>query len=100
MPITSGLKVEQHVSREGMVSIGGNTKSVSDETRSQLVEDASLYVDVRIFESGTLIAGHRVLQGHKRRFVHQDHRGPVQRQHWPETRQGSHVAKLSIAIVL
>jgi hypothetical protein len=76
-----------------MVSVGGNTYSVPDVTRSRMVEVHSLADEVRIFENGTLIAVHPVLEGHKQRRVHPDHRRPIQLQHWPGTRQDSHVVK-------
>src|SRR5690606_3066381 len=37
-PFKSVLKLERRVSREGMVSVGGNTYSVPDATRSRMVE--------------------------------------------------------------
>ncbi|WP_425350683.1 Mu transposase domain-containing protein [Phyllobacterium sophorae] len=71
------------MSREGMVSVGGNTYSVPDATRSRLVEVHSLADEVRIFENGPLIAVHPVLEGRKQRRVHPDHRrsGTVRRLH-------------------
>lgn len=55
-PLRSFLRLERRVSREGMVSVGGNTYSVPDATRSRMVEVHSLANEVRIFENGTLIA--------------------------------------------
>ncbi len=73
-PFRSVLKLERRISREGMVSVGGNAYSVPDATRSRLVEVHSLADEVRIFENGTLIAVHPVLEGRKQRRVHPDHR--------------------------
>ncbi|MHC2357840.1 hypothetical protein ACVMB3_007363 [Sinorhizobium meliloti] len=64
--------MERRISREGMVSVGGNAYSVPDATRSRMVEVHSLADEVRIFENGTLIAVHPVLEGRQRR-VHPDH---------------------------
>jgi hypothetical protein len=58
-----------------------------------MVEVHSLADEVRIFENGTLIAAHPVLEGRKQRRVHPDHRRPIQPQHGPGRRQESHVFK-------
>lgn len=81
------------MSREGMVSVGGNTYSVPDATRSRMVEVHSLADEVRIFENGTLIAAHPVLEGRKQRRVHPDHRRALTLQHRPKTWDESHVVK-------
>jgi len=70
----SVLKLERRISREGMVSVGGNAYSVPDATRNRMVEVHSLADEVRIFENGTLIAVHPVLEGRRQRRVHPDHR--------------------------
>ena len=73
-PFHAVLKLERRISREGMVSVGGNAYSVPDATRSRMVEVHSLADEVRIFENGTLIAVHPVLEGRRQRRVHPDHR--------------------------
>lgn len=73
-PFKSVLKLERRVSREGMVSVGGNTYSVPDATRSRVVEVHSLADQIRIFENGALIAAHPVLEGRKQRRVHPERR--------------------------
>lgn len=73
-PFRSVLKLERRISRDGMVSVGGNAYSVPDATRSRLVEVHSLAEEVRIFENGTLIAVHPVLEGRKQRRGHPEHR--------------------------
>lgn len=85
-PFKSVLKLERRVSREGMVSVGSNTCSVPDATRSRMVEVHSLADEVRIFENGTLIATHPVLEGRKQRRVHPDHRRTITPQHRFRTR--------------
>lgn len=70
----SVLKLERRISREGMVSVGGNVYSVPDATGSRMVEVHSLADEVRIFENGTLIAVHPVLEGRRQRRVEPDHR--------------------------
>jgi transposase len=92
-PFKSVLKLERRVSREGMVSVGGNTYSVPDATRSRLVEVHSLADEVRIFENGTLIAAHPVLEGRKQPRVHPDHRRSIAPQHRPRPRDEVLVAK-------
>jgi transposase len=73
-PFRAVLKLERRISREGMVSVGGNSYSVPDATRSRLVEVHSLANELRIFENGTLVAVHPVLEGRQQRRVHPDHR--------------------------
>ena len=73
-PFRSLLKLERRVSHEGMVSVGGNLYSVPDATRKRLVEVHTLADEVRIFEDGTLIAAHPVLEGRHQRRVAAGHR--------------------------
>lgn len=81
------------MSREGMVSVGGNTYSVPDATRSRMVEVHSLADEVRIFENGMLIAAHPVLEGRKQRRIHPDHRRALAPQHRSRTRDDAIVVK-------
>lgn len=67
-PFRSVLKLERRISREGMVSVGGNFYSVPDATKRRTVEVHTLAEEVRIFDDGLLIAAHPVLEGtHQRR---------------------------------
>ena len=68
------LTVERRVSREGMVSVGGNLYSVPDATRKRVVEVQNHPSEVRIFEDGALIAAHPVLEGKNQRRVDPAHR--------------------------
>ena len=92
-PFKSVLKLERRVSREGMVSVGGNTYSVPDATRSRLLEVHSLADEIRIFENGTLIAVHTVLEGRKQRRVHPDHRRSPMPPHRSRAQEASLVVK-------
>src|SRR5262244_1683505 len=74
LPFRSLLKLERRVSHEGMVSIGGNLYSVPDATRKRIVEVHTLANEVQIFEGGTLIAVHPVLEGHNQRRIAPGHR--------------------------
>jgi len=74
LPFRSVLKLERRVSHEGMVSVGGNLYSVPDATRKRVVEVHTLADEVRIFEDGTLIAAHPVLEGRHQRRVAAGHR--------------------------
>jgi hypothetical protein len=74
LPFRSLLKLERRVSHEGMVSVGGNLYSVPDATRKRIVEVHTLADEVQIFESGTLIASHPVLEGRNQRRVALGHR--------------------------
>jgi hypothetical protein len=73
-PFRSVLRLERRVSHEGMVSVGGNLYSVPDATRKRVVEVHTLADEVRIFEDGTLIAAHPVLEGRHQRRVAPGHR--------------------------
>jgi transposase len=70
----SVLKLERRVSHEGMVSVGGNLYSVPDATRKRIVEVHTLANEVQIFEDGTLIATHPVLDGRRQRRIAPGHR--------------------------
>ena len=74
MPYSAVLTIERRVSHEGMVSVGGNLYSVPDATRKRVVEVQSHPHEVRIFEDGTLIAAHPVLEGRNQRRVDPSHR--------------------------
>jgi transposase len=77
LPFRSFLKLERRVSHEGMVSVGGNLYSVPDATRKRIVEVHTLANEVQIFEDGTLIAAHPVLEGRNQRRVAPGHRKMV-----------------------
>jgi transposase len=73
-PFRAVLRLERRISREGMVSVGGNFYSVPDATRRRAVEVHTLAEEVRIFEDGALIAAHPVLEGRHQRRVAPGHR--------------------------
>lgn len=58
-----------------------------------MVEVHSLADEIRIFENGTLIAAHPVLEGRKQRRVHPDHWRSTIPQHWPRTRGDPFIVK-------
>ena len=68
------LTIERRVSREGMVSVGGNLYSVPDTTRKRVLDVQNHPSEVRIFEDGTLVAAHPVLDGKNQRRVDPAHR--------------------------
>jgi transposase len=74
VPFRTVLKLERRVSHEGMVSVGGNLYSVPDATRKRVVEIHTLADEIRIFETGRLIAVHPVLEGRHQRCVAPGHR--------------------------
>lgn len=76
-PYEAVLTVERRISQEGMVAVGGNQYSVPDTTRRRIVEVQNHPAEVRIFEDGTLIASHPVLEGKNQRRVDPSHRKPV-----------------------
>ncbi len=73
-PFRSVLRLERRISRDGMVSVGGNFYSVPDATRRRVVEVHTLAEEVRIFEDGALLAAHPVLEGRHQRRVLPGHR--------------------------
>lgn len=72
------LRLERRISREGMISVGGNAYSVPDATRRRLVEVHALADEVHIFEAGRLIAVHPVLDGRHQRRVDPAHRRGIE----------------------
>lgn len=82
-PFRAVLRLERRISREGMVSVAGNAYSVPDATRRRPVEVHALADEIRIFEDGTLIATHPVLEGRHQRRVEPGHRRIL-----PRTRGG------------
>ena len=68
------LRLERRISRDGMVSVGGNLYSVPDATRRRVVEVHTLANEIRILEDGVLIATHPVLDGRHQRRVAPGHR--------------------------
>lgn len=74
IPYDAVLTVERRVSHEGMIAIGGNFYSVPDTTKKRRVEVQHHPERVRIFEDGTLLAEHPVLEGKNRRRVDPSHR--------------------------
>jgi transposase len=76
-PFKAVLRLERRISRDGMVSVGGNFYSVPDATRRRVVEVHTLANEVQIFEDGSLIAAHPVLEGRHQRRVAPGHRKPT-----------------------
>jgi hypothetical protein len=102
-PFRAVLRLERRISRDGMVSVGGNFYSVPDATRRRTVEIHTLAEEVRIFEDGLLIAAHPVLEGRHQRRVAAGHRKGMpakRRRHGDDTvitaRSGNVVAQRSL----
>ena len=62
-PFQATLRLERRITRDGMVSVGGNLYSVPDSTRRRPVEVHLLPDTVQVFEAGQLVASHPVLEG-------------------------------------
>lgn len=73
-PFNALIRLERRVSHEGFVSVGGNYYSVPDRTRKRVLEIHSLAREVRIFEEGTLLAAHPVLEGRRQSSILPGHR--------------------------
>jgi transposase len=74
LPFRSVLKLERRITKDGMVSLGGNLYSVPDGTRRRPVEVQVLASEIRILEAGRLIAVHPVLAGRGGRSLVPGHR--------------------------
>ena len=68
------LRLDRRVTRDGMVSVGGNLYSVPDGTRRRAVEVQTLAHEVRILDAGEVGAVHPVLEGHGGRCLSAGHR--------------------------
>jgi transposase len=73
-PFQAVLRLERRISRDGMVSVGGNLYSVPNTTRRRPVEVHSTTDEVRILEEGSVIAVHPVLDGRGQRRIIAGHR--------------------------
>ncbi len=73
-PFNVVLTLDRRVTREGMVSVGGNLYSVPDCTRRRVVEVHALANEIRILEDDKLIAVHPVLEGRGQRRIAGGHR--------------------------
>lgn len=73
-PFQAVLRLDRRVTRDGMVSVGGNLYSVPDGTRRRAVEVQTLAHEVRILDEGEVVAVHPVLEGHGGRRLAAGHR--------------------------
>jgi len=73
-PFQAVLRLERRISRDGMVSVGGNFYSVPNTAQRRPVEVHSTTNEVRILEEGSVIAVHPVLDGRGQRRIVAGHR--------------------------
>ena len=73
-PFQAVLRLERRISRDGMVSVGGNLYSVPNTAQRRPVEVHSTTNEVRILEEGSVIAVHPVLDGRGQRRILAGHR--------------------------
>jgi transposase len=73
-PFQAVLRLERRISRDGMVSVGGNFYSVPNTAQRRPVEVHSTTHEVRILEEGSVIAVHPVLDGRGQRRILAGHR--------------------------
>lgn len=73
-PFQAVLRFERRITRDGMISVGGNLYSVPDTTRRRSVEVHSTATEVRVLENGKVIALHTVLDGSGQRRIIAGHR--------------------------
>jgi transposase len=103
-PFQAVLQLERRITRDGMISLGGNLYSVPNATRRRVVEVHSTAGEVRILEDGQLIATHPVLEGRGQRRIAAGHRSlpspansNTPRQDAPPTRTGETVTPRPLA---
>ena len=73
-PFQAVLRLERRITKDGMVSVGGNLYSVPDTTRRRPVEVHSTAHELRILEDGQVVAVHPVLDGRGQRRITAGHR--------------------------
>ncbi len=73
-PFNTVLTLDRRITRDGMVSVGGNLYSVPNGTQRRVVEVQTLAGTINILENGHLIAAHPVLEGRGQRRVAEGHR--------------------------
>jgi transposase len=73
-PFQAVLRLERRITRDGMISLGGNLYSVPNATRRRVVEVHSTASEVRILEDGQIVATHPVLEGRGQRRIAAGHR--------------------------
>jgi hypothetical protein len=103
-PFNAVLTLDRRITRDGMVSVGGNLYSVPDGTRRRVVEVHTLAGEIRILEGDTLIAIHPILEGRGQRRVARGHRtagpranGTISREAPPVPVAGTMVTPRSLA---
>lgn len=74
IPYSAVLTIERRVTKDGMISVGGNHYSVPDTTRRRTLEVQHHVTELRIFENGAEIARHPVIEGKNRRWIDPTHR--------------------------
>jgi hypothetical protein len=88
-PFQAVLRLERRISRDGMVSVGGNLYSVPNTARRRPVEVHSTTDEVRILEDGSVIAVHPVLDGRGQRRILAGHRPLPARANSQTSRNGA-----------
>jgi hypothetical protein len=73
-PFQAVLRLERRITRDGMVSVGGNLYSVPNATSRRAVEVHATAGEVRILEQDRVIAVHPVLDGRGQRRILAGHR--------------------------
>ena len=72
-PYTNVLRMQQRLSRDGMVSVEGNEYSVPDTLTRRVIEVHRLAAELRLYDRGALVAVHPVLEGQGQRRVTDGH---------------------------
>jgi hypothetical protein len=73
-PFNTVLTLDRRITRDGMVSVGGNLYSVLDGTRRRVVEVQTIADTTNILKDSKLIATHPVLERRGQRCIAEGHR--------------------------
>jgi hypothetical protein len=87
------LRLERRITRDGMVSVGGNLYSVPNATRRRPVEVHATAGELRILKAGQVIAVHPVLEGRGQRRIIAGHRSLLPPANSLTPRQGGAAAE-------
>jgi len=100
-PYNAVLIEERRVTRDGMISFGGNLYSVPDSTRKRVLDVQGHPKELRIYEAGIEVARHGLLEGRNQRSLDPRHRNkkrPATRGLAANTAGAQHIAPRSLDI--
>lgn len=100
-PYDAVLIEERRVTKDGMISFGGNLYSVPDSTRKRVLDVQCHPRELRIYEDGIEVARHNLLDGRNQRRLEPRHRNkkrPATRELSVKAAGAQHIAPRSLEI--